>query len=273
MNAPRIGTPVPTRPLYAPRLASSSTLSPVTVPSAFAEMVMSWIWSRPWCAASMVSDRDSFHFTGLPSFRATSSDIISSGSTPILPPKPPPTSGAITRSLCSGMPSVSADITRRMCGTWVADHMVIWAPVGSTTQARGSMNAGIRRCWRKRRLTTISDDLSASSTSLPVPASAESNFQTALVLLPWSSWTSGAPSAMAASMSRMTGSSSYSTSISSSASCASAEDRATTTATPSPAKLTWSAASTGRRGVFMSGVIGHAQGMPMELSGSRSVAV
>ena len=71
-------------------------------------------------------------------------------------------------------------------------------------------------------------------------------------------------------MSRITGSSSYSTSIFSSASCASAAVRATTTATPSPAKFTWPAASTGRRGAFMSGVIGHAHGMPMALSGSRS---
>ena len=42
-----------------------------------------------------------------------------------LPPKPPPTSGAITRSLCSGTPAVAAaSIIRRMCGICVADHMV-----------------------------------------------------------------------------------------------------------------------------------------------------
>ncbi len=50
--------------------------------------------------------------------------MISSGLTWILPPNPPPTSGAMTRSLCSGMPVTIAAITRRMCGIWVADHIV-----------------------------------------------------------------------------------------------------------------------------------------------------
>jgi len=40
---------------------------PVTVPSFFAVIVMSWIWSRPWWAHIMFSERVSIHFTGLPS--------------------------------------------------------------------------------------------------------------------------------------------------------------------------------------------------------------
>ena len=81
---------------------------------------MSWIWSRPWCAASSDSERVSVHLTGLPSFWASATQSISSGSTPILPPKPPPTSGAITRILLSGTPRVTAVMVRRMCGIWVA---------------------------------------------------------------------------------------------------------------------------------------------------------
>ena len=101
------------------------------------------------------SERVSVYFAGLPSRRATISVTISSGVTCSLPPKPPPTSGAITLTLCSGMPWVSAIISFRMCGTWVEDHMVICSPVGSTTVDRGSMKAGISRCCRKVRSTTI----------------------------------------------------------------------------------------------------------------------
>ena len=82
------------------------------------------------------------------------------------------------------MPSVIASISLRMCGTWVADHIVNCGPVGSTTTERGSMNAGISRCWRSVRSTTTSALRISSSTSVPVPASAESNTQVALMLVP-----------------------------------------------------------------------------------------
>ena len=103
--------------------------------------------------------------------------IHSSGVIWSLPPKPPPTSGAITRILDSGTPVVAASANRRMCGIWVADHMVICSPVGSTTTERGSMNAGISRCWRYSRSITMPSARAfsmASSTSPPVPASPES---------------------------------------------------------------------------------------------------
>ena len=75
------------------------------------------------------------------------------------------------------------------------------------------MNAGIRRCWRKRRrMTTESGSASAaamaSSTLPPVPAAPESNTQVAFSLVPRSGWTSVAPSARAASMSSTGGRSS-----------------------------------------------------------------
>ncbi len=151
--------------------ASSRTRRPVTVPSFFAATSMYWIWSRPWWAVIRDSERVSVHLTGLPSRRATSSARISSGQTCSLPPKPPPTSGAMTRSLCSGMPVVSAPMTRRMWGIWVADHSVKLSPCTPTTAERGSMNAGMRRCCTKRRETVTSASRKAASVSLPVPAS------------------------------------------------------------------------------------------------------
>ncbi len=67
-----------------------------------------------------------------------------------------------------------------MCGIWVADHTVSCSPVGSTTVERGSMNAGISRCWRNSRSTTMPSPRAfsmASSTLPPVPASPESKTQ------------------------------------------------------------------------------------------------
>ena len=118
------------------------------MPSFVAARVSCCHWSRPWWATWSDSDRVSVYFTGLPRRRATAQAIHSSGVTWSLPPKPPPTSGAMTRIFDSGTPVVAARAKRTMCGTWVADHMVICSPVGSTTTDRGSMNAGMSRCWR-----------------------------------------------------------------------------------------------------------------------------
>ncbi len=126
--------------------ASRCTSKPVNFPSRVAVSVISWIWSRPWCALISDSLRDSVNLTGLFSLRATSVQITSSGVTCSLPPNPPPTSGAMTRTLCSGMPSVRPSMVRRMCGICVADHIVIPSFTGCTTVERGSMNAGMSRC-------------------------------------------------------------------------------------------------------------------------------
>ena len=101
----------------------------------------------------------------------------------------------------------------------------------------------------------------AASTSPPVPASAESNFQKADLLVPRSGCarTPEVLSAAAAAFrSIAAGSSSYSTSTSSAASRASAAVRATTTATISPAKLTRSDGIGGCAGVTWSVVIAQA---------------
>jgi hypothetical protein len=63
-------------------------------------------------------------------------------------PKPPPTSGVITRIFASGIPSTIWSANRRMCGICVADHSVS-SPVGPTCASapRGSIALGISRGW------------------------------------------------------------------------------------------------------------------------------
>ena len=39
-------------------------------------------------------------------------------------------------------------MTRSTCGIWVADHSVNSPPTQEQTTARGSIAAGISRCWR-----------------------------------------------------------------------------------------------------------------------------
>ncbi len=197
---------------------------------------------------------------GLPSLRATAIVANSSGVVCSLPPKPPPTSGAMTRTLDSGMPVVAAIAKRRMCGTWVADHTIIWSPVGSTTVERGSMKAGTRRCWRYSRSMTMPSTRAlaiASSTSPPVPCSAESSFQKADLFVPREGCASTV-SAAASLRSSTAASSPHSTSTSSTASRAAAAERAATTATISPAQATRSTATGRWVGVTWSGAIGQA---------------
>ncbi len=138
-------------------------------------------------ALTRLSLRVSVYFTGLPRRRATAQAMNSSGVVCSLPPNPPPTSGAITRICDSGTPVVAASAKRRMCGIWVADHIVSCSPVGSTTTERGSMNAGISRCWRYSRSITMPPSRAlaiASSTFPPVPASSESKTQSADLFVP-----------------------------------------------------------------------------------------
>ena len=88
--------------------ASSSTLRPVTVPS----FVGGEGELLPLVAAVVAeiidSERVSVYLHGRPSRRATAIVANSSGVVCSLPPKPPPTSGAMTRTFDSGMPVVAA---------------------------------------------------------------------------------------------------------------------------------------------------------------------
>ena len=92
--------------------------------------------------------RDSVHLTGLPSLRATSTASTSSAVTWSLDPKPPPTSGAMTRMFCSGMPKNAPSANRSTCGIWVDDQRVTSSATQLATTARGSIAQGISRCCR-----------------------------------------------------------------------------------------------------------------------------
>ena len=56
----------------------------------------------------MASERVSIHLIGRPSSLAAHAHSVSSAQTCSLPPKPPPTSGAMTRTWSSGMPICTA---------------------------------------------------------------------------------------------------------------------------------------------------------------------
>ncbi len=179
------------------------------MPSFSAASVSFCHWSRPWWALTRLSLRVSVYLTGRLISRATAKAIISSGVCWSLPPKPPPTSGAMTRIFDSGTPVVAASANRRMCGIWVADQTVICSPVGSTTTERGSMNAGISRCWRYSRSITMPSPRAfsmASSALPPVPASPESKTHSADLLVPRSGCAS--TSSLSASLMPMTAGSS-----------------------------------------------------------------
>ena len=169
----------------------------------------------------------------------------SSGVVCSLPPKPPPTSGAITRIFDSGTPSTAASRNRRMCGIWVADHMRDLL-AGRVDDDRARLHEG--RDQPLLAVLALDDDavgaglrdglVDVAAGARPRPSRAA---RTRDLLVPRSGCASTLSSA-ASLRSSAAGSSSYSTSTSSAASRASAAERATTTATISPAKATRSTA-------------------------------
>ena len=145
--------------------ASRSTSRPRIRPSLSAAIRMVCHWSRPWCTVMLPSLRDSVHLTGLPTRRPTSTASTSSAVTCSFEPKPPPTSGAITRMSCSGMPKNADSANRSTCGIWVADQRVTWSPTHCATTERGSIAHGISRCCRYFRSTTTGASRNAASVS------------------------------------------------------------------------------------------------------------
>ncbi len=112
------------------------------------------------------SRRSAVHLTGRPSFMDAQQTATSSGYTKIFEPNPPPTSGAITRILCSGMPRTNAAMSSRWTwGFWeVTQH--VSSPVAGLNcaiDARGSIALGINRWLIKRCLTTRWAPLIAAS--------------------------------------------------------------------------------------------------------------
>ena len=175
------------------------TLRAFTLPSRFAPNLTVVIWSRPWCEVVMCSERVSVHLTGRCSLRASATISASSPYTCSLAPKPPPTSGAMTRILSSDMPSTPLSTKRVMWGTWVEEYSVTPSPWGSASEERGSIGAPLVRWLTMRRSMTTSESEIAWSASPPEMP------QSCVRLVPKASWTSGEPSSSAFSGSTTAG--------------------------------------------------------------------
>ena len=131
-------------------------------------------------------------------------------------PNPPPTSGAIARTLASLTPQTIARNVRRKCGTWVelCTTSSSEAVFQSATTPRVSIGTWISRWFRIVCLTTTSAFANASSTPSVLWARTSPTFESS------SSWILGAPSASAASGVMTAGSGLYETSTAAAASAA-----------------------------------------------------
>ena len=119
-------------------------------------------------------------------------------------PNPPPTSGEITRSLLSGIPSVNAESSSRIgWGFWLVVQTVISSEAAShcAAAARGSIAVGMRRWFTSSTSTTSSASANAFS-----QASWSPRAQWYETLSSISAWTRGAPSSMAPRASTTVGS-------------------------------------------------------------------
>src|SRR5207247_657344 len=81
-------------------------------------------WARPWPSATMLSDRVSSQRSGRASSRASHATRSSSGEPPSLAPKPPPTSGTITRTVASSSPSREVSAPFTPWAFWLLDQHV-----------------------------------------------------------------------------------------------------------------------------------------------------
>ena len=94
--------------------------------------------SRRWPTAKNSSRREKTSLTGRPAARASAATWPSKWKSHFAP-KPPPSSGTITRTFDSGIPSVWATPARAAYGTWVDDQTVTLSPCHCATIARGSI--------------------------------------------------------------------------------------------------------------------------------------
>src|SRR5438034_1280265 len=184
--------------------ARMSTRRPTIVPSRLAPSSTSWTCARPCVMFTMLSERDSIHRTGRPVRTAAAAQTRYSGYTASLAPKPPPTSGAMTRTRSFARPSHSARSFRMSNGTWVETHTVSRPSSSGTTRiAYASMGTGATRWFSIRARTMTSAPASTSASHSVSNASASVD--------PASGNRSGAPEARAASDPTTTGIGSYST--------------------------------------------------------------
>ena len=96
--------------------------------------------SRRWSGTVNSSRRENTSLTGRRAARASAATWASKCGSH-LPPKPPPSSGTITRTLDSGSCSVWATVLRAGNGTWVDDQIVTWSPSHCAITACGSIGA------------------------------------------------------------------------------------------------------------------------------------
>jgi hypothetical protein len=147
------------------------TFRPVIRPSLLQAASTISSWPRPCIAAWKFSERVSDHLTGRPSLIAASAVSVSSGETSTLLPKPPPTSGAITRVLFSSIPSSAESLVLTAWGICVEVQSVS-SPESpgrpgrqSARQPRVSIATGSTRWLLTFKVTTLSADANAPSTS------------------------------------------------------------------------------------------------------------
>src|SRR2546428_11515716 len=213
------------------------------------------------------SRRVSTHFIGRLSAIESAAISASSPYTSSLLPNPPPTSGAMTRTWCSGRRTISATVVLTTCGIWVDVHRVNSPPLNCATTPRVSIAVGTSRCWTRRRDTVASAVENASSTEPPYVTRKQT-------LVCSSGWITSAPGRIAAPTWVTAASGSYVTSTRSAASRAAARSVATTAATGSPTCRTTPSITSGYRlGTFMSLIRGPIGSGPQRAATSSPVQI
>ncbi len=204
--------------------------SAVMVPSFSTAASRSVTCARPWVVEVMCSLRVSVHRTGIRCRWAMTARVTSSGYSPNLTPKPPPTSGAMTRTMLWDRPRVAAMSFRSIWGAWWVSHTTIPLVRGSgaARAARGSIVMPASRWLTIRCFTTRCARANAASGSPALTS------LTCSMLPLASSKSRGAPGAIASKASATAGRGSQSTTTSAAASTATASETATTAATASP---------------------------------------
>ena len=168
-------------------------------PSGSAAASASTVASREWNAACKCSIRSCTHLTGRARRMASAATATSSGKSCIFGPKPPPTSGAITRMRLAAIPRLRARPSRSRCGTWVEEKnsRVPLARSQAATAPHPSMGIPETRGWRQEKRTRIGARSKRSRTSSPPsfsPSPFPKDHSVRNSTLPGAcSWTRGAP--------------------------------------------------------------------------------
>ncbi len=142
-----------------------SALSAISLASLSKAPSSVMVWSREWKPAIRFSRRSSVQANELLYLRASHTSTTYSAASDIFCPKPPPTSGAITRRSDSGKPSTSAMAVRVRCGICVV-QVSVTRPVDASKAAwppRASIGVAFCRCERASTLTILCAPFQAAS--------------------------------------------------------------------------------------------------------------